>query len=66
MPQQIVLAPRAASVPEVPMLPAHLSGGPPSPVRRAAGVKAYSRPTSARSSGLEVTRPLHDLRIRCA
>ena len=58
IPVQIVLAPRAASVPEVPMLPAHLAGGHPSLVRRAAGVKSIGRSAGARSSGLEVTTHL--------
>jgi hypothetical protein len=37
------------------MLPAHLAGGHPSLVRRAAGVKGIGRSAAARSSGLEVT-----------
>ncbi len=62
---QIVLAPRAASVPEVPMLPAHLAGGHPSLVRRAAGVKSIGRSAAARSSGLEVTAHPDELEWMC-
>lgn len=59
---QIVLAPRAASVPEVPMLPAHLAGGPPLSMRRSAGIMGTGRTTGARS-GLEVT---HFAVMKCA
>jgi hypothetical protein len=61
---QIVLAPRSASVPEVPMLPAHLAGGHPSLVRRAAGVKGIGRSAGARSSGLEVTAHPDEIGVR--
>ena len=46
---QIVLAPRSASVPEVPRLPPHLATGPPSPKRHPSGAL-----TGGRRSGLEV------------
>lgn len=53
------MAPRAASVPEVPQLPAHLATGPPSPVRRnnLAGRTMFA---TARRSGLEVSRVRRD------